>query len=116
MTATTDSPYTGTRSLGEVVGTTYKGSNGGALPLAITETDPSGTAPREIGLEDVEFVPDGSWAARCPRCGHHEVLVATGFNPDSLIANRELRRLRAEMARLADTYRRAALLRKDCEA
>lgn len=105
MTVTTDPLYTGTRSLGEVVGTTYQGSNGGALPLAITETESASTAPRELRIEDVEFTPEG-WAARCPKCGHHEILVATEFNPDLLVANRELRRLREAMARFADHLRR----------
>lgn len=71
------------------------------------DTESAGTTPREIRLEDIEFTEDGyGWAARCPRCGHHEILVALEVNPDSLVAQRETRRLRRAMERFADQLRR----------
>ena len=73
----------------------------------MTETESAGTTPRRLTAGDVEFTADGRWAAQCPRCGHTEIVVPLGFNPDLLAAQREVRRLRRFMKRMADQLRRA---------
>lgn len=69
----------------DVVGTTYQGSNGGALPQALREWEDVGvgsragagftasTALTALLVLDCEYrpdlsVPDGAWIARCPLC------------------------------------------------
>jgi hypothetical protein len=91
----------------DVFPTTSQGSNGGALRGATREENVGVGTPHERTIDDVEFTSDGRWAAQCPNCGHTEIVVPLGFNPDLLVAQRETRRLRDLMERVADQLRRA---------